>query len=115
MDRIGKYYEGAGVANNDYYREEVNLLLELVEEERMKGFNTSDLLEQANNIYQNKLSGSIRTPITMVKLAIENCYADIKDGQHETALRRVNEALRVASEMNTLPISMQLKLLQVKG
>lgn len=97
LDRVGRHYEGMGISNNDYYREEVNLLLELCEEERIKGFEVSDMLDRANSLYENKLAQSIRTSVTSVRLAMENSYYEMSKGNGDSALNSANYAFRRAS------------------
>lgn len=48
LDRIGRYYEGVGVQQNDYYVEEIGVLVDLAQDRRLRGCPTDSLLKQAN-------------------------------------------------------------------
>lgn len=51
-----------GVKDNEYYNEEVSLLLQMAEEERLKGFSVDSILEQANQVAYEKLGGKLKNP-----------------------------------------------------
>ena len=73
LDRLGHYYECTGVANNDYYRQEINLLVDLAESSRKRGFieESSAYLDKAKEV-QKKLHNRMKTPTTITNLLVES-------------------------------------------
>lgn len=60
LNRVGNYYENVGLVRNEYYQEEISLLLELAKEFREERFYADfrDYLNRAENIHEQHSLGS---------------------------------------------------------
>ena len=74
------------------------------------------MLAKANEIYGEKMAGKNgKSSVTYIKLAMENSYELLSKGKEDEAKRAINNAFRTAGETDTIPVSLQLKLLQARG
>lgn len=93
LDRLGRHYEGVGLRANDYYDEEVSLLMDLAQDHRMRGYPTDTFLAQAQQIYGDKFGGKLKNPITNANYKIENAYLALSKQDLQSASTLINNAL----------------------
>lgn len=90
LDRLGRHYEGLGHVGNDYYGEEIGLLVDLAEEARGRGSSTEGFLGQAAEIYGEKFGGRLGNPVTNANYKVETAYQALAKQDPQTAYAIIN-------------------------